>query len=132
MEGGEEWEGEGGGGGRKKGVGEGVEEVAGGRGEQGAGGDAVAKIGLADNVLAWYGVLRGMDIVSTGPLGRTLESVLERALPRFVILLYPRSVPTDRFELLERRGYSLRTRHRGWVDWTNGDVIVFEREAGRG
>ncbi|MFO0873342.1 MAG: hypothetical protein U0575_05160 [Phycisphaerales bacterium] len=107
-----------------------VREVAAARSGSTAG-DSVATVGLADNVIAWYGVAGGIDIVPTGPLGRDLAAVLEHRHPRWVVLLYPRSVPADRFAALERAGFTLRTRHAGWVDWDNGDVLVYERAATR-
>ncbi|HMN95174.1 MAG TPA: hypothetical protein PKC43_02305 [Phycisphaerales bacterium] len=89
--------------------------------------DRVVAIGLPDHVLGWYGILEGIEIVPTAPLGVDLESVLQRERPAWVIVLYPRSVAGDRFDLLARHGFELATRHRGWVDWDNGDVLVYRR-----
>lgn len=91
-------------------------------------GDVVGAIGLVDNVIAWYGVLNDMPIHPAGPGGVELEALIARHAPRWIILYYPESVPRERYEQLERAGYVLETRHHGWVDWTNGDVMVYRRQ----
>jgi len=84
--------------------------------------ERTAVVGLIDNVLAFYGVA-----TATGPLGRDLERVLDRDAPNWIIVMYPRSVPQERFDLLKQRGFAPATRLQGWVDWDNGDVLVFHR-----
>lgn len=94
-------------------------------------GDSVATIGLADNVLDWYGSLRGVEVVPSGPLGRELSAVLDRHQPSWVIVLYERSVPPERFAELADRGFSPYRRLPGWVDWGNGDVVIYRRSTER-
>lgn len=90
-------------------------------------GERVATIGLADNVLDWYGSLRGIEIVPTGPLGRDLQAHLDRDDPTWVVVLYERSVPPARLAQLAERGFTPVRRLRGWVDWGNGDVVIYRR-----
>lgn len=105
---------------------EAVMEVAEGRRSD----EGVVAIGLPDPVLMWYGLQREIAIVPTAPLGSDLDAFLATPAGRdagWVILLYPRSVAPERFATLAREGFELLTRHRGWVDWDNGDVMVFRR-----
>jgi hypothetical protein len=94
-------------------------------------GDRVATIGLADNVLDWYGSLRGVEVLPSGPLGREISAVLDRQQPSWVIVLYERSVPPERFAELAERGFSPYRRLPGWVDWGNGDVVIYRRSTER-
>lgn len=81
-------------------------------------------VGLADNVLAYYAVVREIEIVPTGPSGRDLDSL--DADIRWLIVLYPRTIDENAATALERNWSAVR-RLRGWVDWDNGDVIVYRR-----
>jgi len=95
-------------------------------------GERVMTIGLADNVLAYYGQGHGLEIHPTGPLGIALEPALDAVDPAWMIILYPRSVPADRFAILEAAGFVEHRRLRGWVDWSNGDVAIWRRDRASG
>ncbi len=90
--------------------------------------DAVAVVGLIDNVIEYYAVEYEFNTIDTGLLGDRLSAVLGEAKPRFVIVLYPQSVSSDRIDMLRRYGFTAPpTVFHGWVDWTNGDVLVYQR-----
>ena len=40
---------------------------------------------------------------------------------------YPNHVSEANYKLLEDRGFMQVQRFRGWVDWNNGDVLVYRR-----
>ena len=85
---------------------------------------SVASAGLPDNVVAYYGVLRGLDIANAGSGGRDIA-----ALPlhtRWLIVLYPQSLTTEGRAAIARDWTHVHT-FLGWVDWTNGDVVVYSR-----
>ena len=61
----------------------------------------------------------GCDIYQAGVL------LLDAQDPTWIIVMYPNSIPPHRYDLLERRGYTERERLDGWIDWTNGDVVIW-------
>jgi hypothetical protein len=85
----------------------------------------IGTVGLADNVLAYYAVLRGIDIVPTGAGGNRLDA-LDRDI-HWLIVLYPRSIDAKASAALQN-SWSEHRRLQGWVDWTNGDVIIYRRK----
>jgi len=87
--------------------------------------DRIGTVGLADNVLAYYAVLQDIDIVPTGSGGRHLDA-LDSDI-RWLIVLYPRTIDVNAKGVLDRN-WSEHRRLRGWVDWNNGDVIVYRRK----
>lgn len=89
--------------------------------------DAVATIGLNDNAPAFYGVVYEIDIADSGMLGANLEAIIDVPQLRWIIILYPNSVDESRWTLLQAKGFVEARRFPGWVDWTNGDVVVMQR-----
>lgn len=85
----------------------------------------IGTVGLADNVLAYYAVLQDIDIVPTGSGGRHLDA-LDSDI-RWLIVLYPRTIDVNAKDPLDRH-WSEHRRLHGWVDWNNGDVIVYRRK----
>jgi hypothetical protein len=59
--------------------------------------------------------------------GRDLELRLTAHQPDWVIIEYPNRVSAASFELLRKAGFEQEERFKGWVDWTNGDVVVMKR-----
>jgi len=88
---------------------------------------SIVVIGLRHNVLDVYA--GDLELRYSGVHGAQLDTALGAAQPSWIILYYPRSVEDDQYELLERNGFELRRRFHGWVDWSNGDVLVYERAA---
>jgi hypothetical protein len=89
--------------------------------------DGLLVVGLRHDVAEVYAKPLGL-ITSTSPHhGAALEGDLDAAGPAWVIVLYPRSVGAARLALLDQRGYRLARAFPGWVDWTNGDVLVYRR-----
>lgn len=87
----------------------------------------VVVVGLRHDVLDVYA--GDLDLRYSGVHGARLDRTLRDAQPRWVVLYYPRRVADEQYELLRGRGFTLRRRFDGWVDWTNGDVLVYERDA---
>lgn len=85
----------------------------------------IASAGLADNVVAYYGVLAGFDIRNAGTGGSNLDTLAREI--GWLIVLYPESLTEQGRAALER-DWSLVQTFRGWVDWTNGDVLVYCRK----
>jgi hypothetical protein len=75
--------------------------------------------------------LAGMSVEYSLGHGADLEAKLAASRPEWVILTYPRSVPGARRAALEQE-YELRRTLRGWADWGNGDVLVYERKRAGG
>lgn len=71
--------------------------------------------------------LSGMTIAYSLHHGADVEHQLAARPPAWIIIVYPRSVAADRFDRIERE-FDLLRRFRGWVDWDNGDVLVFGRK----
>lgn len=85
----------------------------------------IASAGLADNVVAYYAVVAGVGIENAGSGGCNLA-----ALPRdivWLIVLYPESLTQQARDALARE-WSLVQSFDGWLDWTNGDVLVYCRK----
>lgn len=92
-------------------------------------GERMATIGLPDNVLEWYAWPRDMSFAQTGVHGSRLGETLDQVDPAWVVVLYERSVPRERLEELQRRGFVVHRRLPGWVDWGAGDVVIWRRAA---
>jgi hypothetical protein len=88
-------------------------------------GDPVLAVGLAHRVLDIY----AGDLVLTYSLrhGEDLRRQLN-VQPGWIILYYPNSVAPETYALIERTGFVPAARFEGWVDWDNGDVLVFRRQ----
>ena len=85
---------------------------------------AVLVIGLAHRVMDVY----LFDRQPTYSLrhGFDLPQKLDDFDPRWIILYYPNHLSTDHAALLQQRGYNAVQDFRGWVDWNNGNVQVYE------
>ncbi|MHC4969117.1 MAG: glycosyltransferase family 39 protein [Planctomycetota bacterium] len=85
--------------------------------------DRVLVIGLAHQVMdlyldrPQYSLQHGVD----------LDEQLSAAEPAWVVLYYPNHVSADGYAALDRRGFVESRRFRGWVDWDNGDVLVYRK-----
>jgi hypothetical protein len=86
-------------------------------------GEPVLAIGLAHQVMDLY--LETPE--HTLPHGADLDRKLGETEPAWVVLYYPNHVSADRYELLQERGFTERRRFHGWVDWDNGDVLVYRQ-----
>ena len=91
-------------------------------------GEAVLVIGLAHGVLNAYG--EGLRLEYSLGHGADLDVKLDALSPAWIVLYYPNHVSAERYALISDRGYALAARFRGWVDWTNGDVLVYRRHPG--
>ena len=91
-------------------------------------GEAVLVVGLAHGVLDAYG--EGLSLEYSLGHGADLAVKLDALSPAWIVLYYPNHVTAQRYALLSDRGYALAARFRGWVDWTNGDVLVYRRHPG--
>jgi len=87
--------------------------------------DQVLAIGLAHEVLGAYA--GDLDLTYSLLGGRDLHRQLPAIRPAWIIIEYPNTVTDTAWKLLSEAGYREVTRFPGWVDWTNGDVIVLKR-----
>jgi hypothetical protein len=90
-------------------------------------GDAILIVGLAYPVMDLY--LGDLGPAHSPFHGADLERQLDLVRPAWVVVYYPGQVARDRSALLESRGYRLDRRFPGWVDWDNGDVLVYRGPA---
>ncbi|MSR69951.1 MAG: hypothetical protein EXS17_06360 [Phycisphaerales bacterium] len=86
---------------------------------------SLASAGLADNVVAYYGVVAKIDVANAGSAGSNLATLSPTIV--WLIVLYPESLTEEARGLIER-DWTLVQRFEGWVDWTNGDVLVYCRK----
>jgi 4-amino-4-deoxy-L-arabinose transferase-like glycosyltransferase len=86
-------------------------------------GDRIVAVGLAHRVLEVYA--GDLNVMYSLRHGADLDQALAGAQPQWVILYYPRSVRQETYELLRDGGFIESHPFRGWVDWDNGDVIVY-------
>jgi len=63
--------------------------------------------------------------VPTGSGGRDLDALSSDI--RWLIVLYPRTIDKNASRSLDLH-WAERRRLQGWVDWDNGDVIVYRRK----
>ncbi len=80
-------------------------------------------VGLAHRVLTLYA--GDLEHHYSFLHGQELAEKLRQFSPEWVVLYYPRHVSRDRYELLEAHGLALERTFPGWVDWSNGDVLVY-------
>lgn len=90
--------------------------------------DSIVVIGLAHRVMDVY--LAHLEPTYSRHHGENLADVLAAVNPDWVIIYYPRSVASDRLQMLADRGFERVATFPGWVDWNNGDVIVMRRHSG--
>ena len=86
----------------------------------------IASLGLADNVVAYYGIVAGLNVQSVGVGGVMIDEVPSNI--QWMIVLYPRSIAVGASKVLNEN-WTLAETFPGWVDWGNGDVLVYRRNA---
>ncbi len=86
-------------------------------------GEAILVVGLAHRVLDVY--LGDLDPQYSLLHGVDLDEKIAATNPTWIILYYPQSVGVKAYAALAANGFTEHARFRGWVDWTNGDVIVY-------
>jgi len=87
----------------------------------------VRVLGLAHEVMRMY---EGDSRMTYSLLhGEGILAGRELLTEPWVIIEYPRNVSPEVLNLLAARGYAQVAHFRGWVDWTNGDVLVYHRRA---
>ncbi len=84
----------------------------------------IASAGLADNVVAYYAVVADVKIENAGSGARNLEELSHEIV--WLIVLYPESLTQQGRDALMRDWTFVRS-FDGWLDWTNGDVLVYHR-----
>lgn len=84
----------------------------------------IASAGLANNVVSYYGVLTNLAVHNAGAGGCDVDAVPEDI--QWMVVLYPRSLTTDGAAEIAR-GWNLVKTFPGWVDWNNGDVLIYRR-----
>ena len=87
---------------------------------------AIGSAGLPDNVVSYYGILAGLDVQSVGVGGVTIDELPTNI--QWMIVLYPRSIAIGASKVLNEN-WTLVKNFSGWVDWGNGDVLVYRRSA---
>jgi hypothetical protein len=93
-----------------------------------ADGEPVLVVGLAHQVMDIY----LDDVVYSLQHGADLDEKFDDPVPAWVVLYYPNYVSAEGFTLLDQRGFVEQQRFHGWVDWDNGDVIVFRQHRAAG
>lgn len=88
--------------------------------------DDLLVIGLAHPVLRIYA--EDLNLNYSFRHGIDLPRQLERIDPAWVVVEYPASVSDETYSLLAKSGFFPIAHFRGWVDWTNGDVVVYRRK----
>ena len=86
----------------------------------------IASLGLAGNVVTYYGILAGLNVQSVGVGGVMIDEVPTNI--QWMIVLYPRSIEVGTNKVLNEN-WTLAETFPGWVDWGNGDVLVYRRIA---
>ncbi len=94
-----------------------------------ADGDRILAIGLAHPVIDVY--LGDLMPAHSMRHGADLEERLAETDPAWVVICYPQHVAAEKYELLAKRGFAAAERFPGWVDWGNGDVLVYARSPDR-
>ncbi|MCH2162984.1 MAG: hypothetical protein MK085_14080, partial [Phycisphaerales bacterium] len=85
----------------------------------------VLSLGLADDVATYYAQPAEITLIKTGNLGDDLPA-LETA-PNLALVLYPGRLSTEIWSQLHEAGFKEALRHKGWLDWGHGDVVVLQR-----
>ncbi len=89
--------------------------------------DIALGVGLRDDVLTYYGAALGLSITHTGTEGERLRGSLQDPRARWLILLYPASMPPDVLRQIAQSGFIAERVFPGWADWGQGTVIAFHR-----
>jgi hypothetical protein len=90
---------------------------------QGGARPRVLAVGLAHGVFSVYAAR--MDLTVSLGHGSDIDDKLAESRPRWVVVYYPRSVPQRTYAALRAAGFTEAVRFEGWVDWGNGDVVVW-------
>jgi 4-amino-4-deoxy-L-arabinose transferase-like glycosyltransferase len=85
--------------------------------------EPVLVVGLAHQVMDLY----LDDVVYSLQHGADLDEKLNERNPAWVVLYYPNHVSADGYAILDHRGFVEQQRFHGWVDWDNGDVVVYRQ-----
>lgn len=85
----------------------------------------IASAGLPDNVVAYYGILAKRNVINAGAGGSQLDSLSPQ--PQWLIVIYPRSL-TQEAQAAIARDWILAAEFDGWVDWNNGNVLVYRNK----
>lgn len=88
-------------------------------------GDDVLVIGLAHQVMSVYKF--ELNLTYSMQHGVDLKEKLNALRPQWIILYYPKHLTKQRSELLQNKGYEISQQFKGWVDWGNGDVVVYKK-----
>jgi hypothetical protein len=88
-------------------------------------GESVLVVGLAHPVNDAYG--HGLSLHYSFMHGVEIDAHLALFKPEWIILYYPNHVSGATYARIEEAGFAEAARFHGWVDWTNGDVIVYRR-----
>lgn len=90
-------------------------------------GRPVGVIGLMDNPIAYYGLIRGVEIIDFGNRGVRLPEHASRLPTTAIVVLYPDSLPDATRERLRSASFAPIARLDGWIDWGAGAVEVWKR-----
>ena len=85
----------------------------------------VMVLGLFHGVMDAYGAAFPRIPGSSHPDSLAID--LDRHHPKWIIMLYPRSISPASHALLYDQGYGLARSFPGWADWGNGEIRVFQR-----
>ena len=88
--------------------------------------DQILAIGLAHEVLRIYA--NDLNLTYSLRHGIDLSQKLSGVQPQWIIVEYPRSLSRETYQIIDRAGYANAAHFDGWVDWTNGDVLVYRRQ----
>ena len=75
-------------------------------------------------MVTYYGILAGLNVQSVGVEGVMIDEVPTNI--QWMIVLYPRSIEVGTNKVLNEN-WTLAETFPGWVDWGNGDVLVYRR-----
>lgn len=85
----------------------------------------VVVVGLAHRVADVYA--GDLDLRYSLFHGRDLNAAITQHEPAWIVLYYPQSVDDRVYQTISESGFNNVARFNGWVDWSNGDVLVYQR-----
>ncbi|MHC4996046.1 MAG: glycosyltransferase family 39 protein [Planctomycetota bacterium] len=85
--------------------------------------DDVLVLGLGNRVFDFYMLDRPPRY--SNPHGADLAQHLQQGTPDWLVVYYPKNVASDRFDMIDAAGFDVVENFRGWVDWDNGDVLIY-------
>ncbi len=89
-------------------------------------GRLIACAGLGDNVVAYYALIAGFETQNAGAGGSAISTIAPTT--DWLIVIYPKSL-TDAGRSGLANAWTLMHTFPGWVDWGNGDVLVYHRNS---